>query len=187
MRLEEELTRGIEAGLAPAPSEPETREGRAVTVPSHWWFNLVCRTCGHTFRRGDAVLVDLVARMVRHLEPGLDCAGGPGAEPSATVAEFAAGLQDGWPASVPLIRLAKDDWRVPRPGQRQAAPRCRYCAHTFRPGEHVVVCPCRVGDPSCGAAVHRDPARGLSCWERWQPDGVVAICPVAKTKVTDHG
>ncbi|MFB9250460.1 hypothetical protein ACFFWE_19650 [Sphaerisporangium melleum] len=184
--MQEEFALGLAAGLAPRRGAPAERRGTAVTVPAHWWFHLVCRTCGHTFRRGDRVRYDLTARTAEHLEPGLGCAGGPASEESGEAAEFTDGLLAGWPANVPVVRLAADDWRIPRPGLRTAAPKCRYCAHTFRPGEQVVVCPCQVARPVCGAAVHRDPARGLSCWERWRPDGRVEICPVAKARAAEN-
>jgi hypothetical protein len=59
---------------------------------------------------------------------------------------------------------------------------CLFCAHTFRPGELVVVCPCSPRRRRCGAAVHRDPAQGLVCWESWRPDSQVPVCPIMLTR-----
>jgi hypothetical protein len=177
MRIAVELARGIETGLAP---QREQATDDSVTSPPSWWFNLECTTCGHTFRSGDRVRVDAVTRLVVHLEPGLGCAGGPATEQDPETARFAAGLLSAWPSGARVVELTENDWRLPQPSTGRAGQRCLYCAHTFRPGEQVVVCPCRRDEPACGAAVHRDPARGLPCWERWRPDGTVTICPVAK-------
>ncbi|WUI02583.1 hypothetical protein OHR68_12505 [Spirillospora sp. NBC_00431] len=187
MRIAHELQRGIELGLVPRSTGPdEAVDGTAVTAPASWWFSLVCRTCGHTFRRGDRVRVDAAARAVEHLEPGLGCAGGPAADHTSEADEFAAGLLSVWRTDAPIVRLAPGDSLLPRPGEGPAR-RCLHCANTFRPGEHVVMCPCRRDDPVCGAAVHRDPARGLPCWERWRPDGTVKVCPVVKAKADGDG
>ncbi|QXJ20201.1 hypothetical protein AGRA3207_000873 [Actinomadura graeca] len=188
MRIENELQRGIDEGLVPRPEEPDDGDagGVAVTAPPSWWFSLDCRSCGHTFRRGDRVRVDAENRTAEHLEPGLGCAGGPAAERTTEADEFAAGLLSAWTTDAPVVRLADGDPRLPRPGQGPA-PRCLHCANTFRPGEYVVVCPCHRDDPVCDAAVHRDPARGLPCWERWRPDGTVTICPVAKARADGNG
>jgi hypothetical protein len=66
--------------------------------------------------------------------------------------------------------------RRPAPPFRRMT--CMFCAHTFRPGETVIICPCSPGAPQCDAAVHRDPSRGLVCWESWHSGQRVKVCPV---------
>jgi hypothetical protein len=185
---EAELLLGIEAGLDPQPAvELVEADGTALTSASSWWNYRLCKTCGHTFRRGDRVRVDQAARTVAHLEPALGCVAVPladGSGESTEAAAFAAGLLAQWPPllDMPVARISAGDWRLPSPGTGRRAPVCLYCGHTFRVGEYVVVCPCRAGEQLCGATVHRDPAAGLPCWERWRPDGVVTICPVTLAK-----
>jgi hypothetical protein len=191
-----ELEFGISLGLSPLPEQDET-DGVAITKLSSWWNHLHCRTCGHTFRRGDRVRVNMAERTVTHLVPGLAC-GEPAGDSAADaeVAAFRAGVLAAWPVpeGVRVRQLAADDWRIPAgPADLREANVCLHCGHTFRAGEYVVVCPCRPalpqaadGEPrtaSCGRAVHRDPAAGLSCWEQWRPDGVVTVCPVTQVRV----
>lgn len=101
-------------------------------------------------------------------------------------ADLVSGLMEAWPPGpgARIRQLSPDDWRVDRrhrPGERP--PACLYCGHTFRAGEFVVCCPCG-REPECGAAVHRDPAAGLPCWERWRPRGRTDLCPVTLERVT---
>jgi hypothetical protein len=184
-----ELELGILLGMDPRPALTETTtQGVASTTSSSWWNRTLCGTCGHTFRRGDRVLLDQATRVVRHLVPGLDC----GTDPEGTAqeegndrAELAAGLLSAWPGEARVVRLEADDWRIPRRDRRTGgpAPVCLYCAHTFRGGEYVVVCPCSPRAAICEVAVHRDPAAGLPCWERWRPTGGVAVCPTTRTRL----
>jgi hypothetical protein len=195
-----EVEHGILLGLQPQP-QPDLygadADGVTVTRPSSWWNHLRCGRCGHTFRRGDRVRADLGTRRVEHLVPGLGCAGREdGGVATAEAAEFGAGLLAAWPTDppVPVHRLPPGDWRIPA-GPRDVRDQhvCVLCGHTFRAGEHVIICPCRAaarsaGDgrslpPACGRAVHRDPAIGLSCWENWRPDGSVPVCPVSQVRV----
>lgn len=175
---------GERAAFAP-PAEPGVT-GRTKTTLVSWWNHLLCGTCGHTFRRGDWVSQDAETSVVVHLDPALGCAGDP-AEEDATVqpeagdlGEFTDGISATWPPAgrAPVTLLQRGDWRVARPRPPAERARCLYCAHTFRAGEYVVVCPCDPARPACGAAVHRDPAAGLACWESWQPTGRVRLCPV---------
>jgi hypothetical protein len=184
-----ELRDGISRGVAAQPgAERDGADGVTVTRLSSWWNHLRCRSCGHTFRRGDPVRVRRRERSVVHLVPGLRC-GTPAADDQGAAAEVAAfrdGLLSAWPAppGLRLRRLAADDWRLPDgPRDLRDTNVCLQCAHTFRPGESVIVCPCPLEPAGCGRAVHRDPAVGLSCWEAWRPDGSVTICPVTQTAV----
>jgi hypothetical protein len=190
---------GLADGLDPQPAAG-TADGVAVTSASSWWSGLTCHSCGHTFRRGDRVRTTSGAATPVHLDLALGCAppegtsdrGATGEDPA--LAEFAAGLAEAWPPAdgVRVVRLAPDDWHVARVGHRGRPVTCLYCAHTFRGGEYVVMCPCRSSggasprEEGCGAAIHRDPAAGLPCWENWRPEGAVTVCPVRMTMVGDH-
>lgn len=171
--------------------------GETVTTLISWWNHLLCDACGHTFRRGDRVVRDAMTRTVRHLEPTLGCSERAGqasasASDDGDVADpddlraFAEGLHKAWPPEigVPVTHLSPDDWRVRRPPEPLERTRCLYCAHTFRPDEQVVICPCSPQSPVCGAAVHRDPIAGLVCWESWRPEGDVRSCPVTAQRRT---
>lgn len=185
-----ELALGIEVGLEPQGTfADDGASGVLTTRSSSWWNYRRCKTCGHTFRRGDRVLVDAMARKVAHLVPGLACGADPAGDPSAASDdrdEFTAGLLVTWPTSVPVTRVAAGDWRVPRPDSPVRAPECLYCGHTFRPGEYVVICPCKAfrgEETACGTAVHRDPAAGLPCWDNWQPAGQLTVCPTTTARL----
>jgi hypothetical protein len=192
-----EVALGIEIGLEPqARFADDGASGVVITRSSSWWNYRRCTTCGQTFRRGDRVLVDSVRRTVQHLVPGLACGSDPGlvcgsdpglvAMAGADRNAFTVGLLRTWPPAVPVTRIKAGDWRIPRPGSTRPAPKCLYCGHTFRDGEYVVVCPCQSDQgrpPACGAAVHRDPAAGLPCWDNWQPGGRLVICPTTTAKL----
>jgi hypothetical protein len=186
-RTDRDLLLGIAAGLEPRADVADyTVDGVVITRPSSWWNHTRCRTCGHTFRRGDRALVDSSAGTVEHLMPGLGCAADPDSPGPAGAddrAEFSDGLLSTWPANVPLTLIAPGDWRLPRPGSGWRAPTCLYCGHTFRVGEYVVACPCQPTRAVCGAAVHRDPASGLPCWDRWRPSGRLTVCPTTMAKL----
>jgi hypothetical protein len=188
---------GVTEGLDPQErSDDIADDGTAVTNAWSRWNGRVCATCGHTFRRGDRVrTAGSRGGTVAHLDPLLHYAGSDPAdggaeqraeEDESILAEFSAGLLSEWPPldGVRVTRLEADDWHVARPGRRGRPIVCLYCAHTFRPGEHVVLCPCAQSAdwdqavPGCGEAVHRDPAVGLPCWEKWCPTGEVTVCPV---------
>lgn len=190
---------GLADGLDPQPAAG-TADGTAVTSASSWWSGLTCQSCGHTFRRGDRVRPTPGGAVPVHLDPALRCSPPEGTSDhdapveDPALEEFAAGLAESWPPTdgVGVTRLARDDWHVARTGHRGHPVVCLYCAHTFRVGEYVVICPCRssggaglVGE-GCGAAIHRDPAAGLPCWENWRPEGTITVCPVRMTMVGDH-
>ncbi|MBY8847833.1 hypothetical protein K7G98_03660 [Saccharothrix sp. MB29] len=179
---------GFDAGEAaafdPQPVRDAGGSGERITSLTSWWHTRWCQVCGHTFRRGDRVLV--ADSRVRHLDPTLDCAeSGGGRADEAEVVRFTEGLLATWPVvgDVPLTRT--DDvpglLAPPLGGLRRAA--CLFCAHTFRPGEFVVMCPCTPAARVCARAVHRDPARGLPCWESWRPGSTLKVCPVTLTRL----
>jgi len=181
----EEFDWGLSAGTGSQKSVIH-ESGPTVTTGDSWWHTRICTTCGHTFRRGDRVIVQETSGQVQHLQSGLGCAGADAsdaAERGGDVLDFREGMLDAWqPAqdvTVVPAEAVPELLAPPYAGFRRA--RCLSCAHTFRPGELVVVCPCRQG--RCVRAVHRDPTRGLVCWESWRPDGRVEVCPVLLTRM----
>lgn len=199
MRLDSDaFDEGMAEGLDPQQLPAHVGDS-AVTHVSSPWNHRLCATCGQSFRRGDRVrLGGGGTGEVAHLDPGLDCAGGP-VDPrsgddtgqtgrTADIADFAAGVLAAWPPlnDVPVVRLGTADWQVARLSVHGVRPpRCLYCGHTFRAGEHVVLCPCAPDRPACGSAVHRDPSAGLVCWENWRPEGRLAVCPVKLVAVPE--
>lgn len=182
---------GVAEGLDPQ-EETDRHRDTAVTHVSSPWNHRLCTVCGHSFRRGDRVrLGGGGTNDVTHLEPGLGCGvtSGTAGENSEKMnaADFASGVVAAWPPldAVPVTRLGADAWQVARPAHGDRPPRCLYCGHTFRPGEHAVVCPCSPGRPHCAAAVHRDPVAGLICWESWRPEGRLTVCPVKLVPVRE--
>jgi len=174
--------------------DPQDGSAERITRITSWWHFRWCTTCGHTFRRGDRVHVDPSTRRIWHLEPGLGCAD-PGAQhqdaahhprqDAAELREFLAGVDSAWPIAddVPVV-LTDDEPHLLAPpigGLRRMV--CLHCAHTFRPHEFVVVCPCAPRSRECRFAVHRDPGLGLICWESWRPSGRLAVCPVTQRRL----
>ena len=180
---------GYEAGMHPR-LDCGHGGGVAVTTTLSRWLGLTCTTCRHTFRVGDRVLLE--GPQVRHLDPVLDCAAdrdastGDGDGDGRDLQDFARGLLESWPAaSGTPVRLTAGDWRIPRRDQGPPGPTCPVCAHTFRPGDMVIICPCHrpfeeSDQPRCQLAVHRDPVSGLTCWDDWRPDGRLARCPITR-------
>ncbi|MEV4515510.1 hypothetical protein AB0K00_41955 [Dactylosporangium sp. NPDC049525] len=190
----------FEAGLA-APFGTRLAGGTALEPGAEFtvagaspWNHATCTRCRHTFRRGDRVRCD-DAGEPRHRSPGLGCLGddalpapaGPG--PAAGASAFVAGLEEAWrpPANVPVVRLDAGHHLLAPPVGGLLRASCLFCAHTFRPGEAVVICPCRPSQQRCRAAVHRDPAAGLTCWESWRPGGALAVCPVTLVAIDAPG
>src|SRR3712207_1934917 len=88
-----ELTQGIILGLDPQPLiDFAVADGVAVTRPSSWWNHLTCGQCGHTFRRGDRVVVNQQERAVVHLVPALGCAQPADVAAHEEITSFAGGL-----------------------------------------------------------------------------------------------
>jgi hypothetical protein len=175
----EQFAAGYEAGTGRlGPAGPT--DGDIVTPGSAWWHHQWCETCGHTFRRGDAVR--LSGGRVGHLDPALACLNATGRPPASTAAQraFNDGLHAEWPAGegAGTFLLAADDPLLAPPLGDLRRAFCRYCGHTFRPDEHVVQCPCRPDLRRCAVALHRDPAGGLMCWEAWITGGRTRTCPV---------
>lgn len=159
-----------------------------LTRITSWWHFQWCATCGHTFRRGDRVRVDPVSNQVWHLEPGLGCVGSEdevGQPDAADLQEFLAGVNTVWPVAgdVPVVLTDDQPYLLAPPIGGLRRMFCLYCAHTFRPHELVVICPCAPRQRECRFAVHRDPGLGLVCWERWRPSGTLSVCPVTQRRL----
>ncbi|MEV8032357.1 hypothetical protein ACFYW8_21680 [Streptomyces sp. NPDC002742] len=165
-------------------------DGPARTTGDSLWFDLYCRVCGHTFRRGDAVYV--VYRGdddpdVRHQSPELPCAPLPDdvvAEPVRTdrVEVFYAAADR---ANPPRQGLHLTRLQPGHPLLVDVIPRrhCVLCCQSFRPFELAVVCPCSPAEPRCGLGVHRDAGRGLVCYDSWTVQGALTRCPTNLQKL----
>jgi hypothetical protein len=175
--------RGLDSSTDPANSQA-TQEGIAQTTLRSRWLHSDCPVCGHTFRPEDRVELKADGS-VYHCSEALPCAGGDtGAQATGEVgadglAGFFAGLAEAWPlpTDVPAVRLEPGHELLAAPLRAYRRRRCLVCAHSFRAYEVVVICPCSPLDPACALAVHRDPVRGLTCWEAWAPSGHLHHCP----------
>lgn len=158
-----------------------TAGGPAVVTTASPWLALECPVCRHTFRSGDRVVVGPDGK-ARHEGEGCACGS---AVPEDVSKGFLAGViaAVGNPDGLRLTVLTAGHPLLSGPEFGFPRKRCPVCAHTFRPNEMVVVCPCYPSDgekPRCEWAVHRDPARGLLCWEALQQANT--RCPVRGAK-----
>jgi hypothetical protein len=181
---------GLLAGLM-AAHDPENQagpvEGPATTTSRSPWHRTLCPVCRHTFRRGDRVEVEAVAggRRVVHASEDLACArwvirqgGGP-----RPVDAFFRGMDAAWPPPDRVVRLNWGHELLAEPPLECRRRSCAFCGHTFRHGDVVIICPCSPPPALCAAAIHRDPQKGLNCWESLYPAGIDAAdqqrhCPV---------
>lgn len=195
--VEGRFSAGLTAGLDPDASdqqEPLTRDQprQITTTIRSRWLHRLCPVCGHTFRPGDGVRVTSGEEVV-HDMPGLRCAplvaevrvdgslpevavdGGTsdgGTNDGGSSQAFFEGLAAAWPMpdDVAVVRLEGSHPLLAPP--RGDIPRrsCRVCGHSFRPMDHVVLCPfsdsCEARG-GCRVAVHRDLLRQLHCWDEW--------------------
>lgn len=173
-----------------AARDPENRAtaagGTATTTARSPWYRDCCPVCRHTFRRGDEVLVEKGGSRVVHASAELPCARGPSRSGPASprpVDAFFRGLDASWPPPDRVIRLGPGHELLAEPPAGCRRRSCAYCGHTFRRGDTVIVCPCYPPPGGCSAAVHRDPQKGLHCWEELYPEGEAAAggprrCPV---------
>lgn len=182
----DDFDRGVRQALDPALAPAIAGTGAvAVTVGDSPWHTRRCTRCGHTLRRGDRVRVGADGRTAEHLDPTLGCAGGDGgaAVPAgADARDFSDALLEAWPVEGGVAVVPAEDVAGLLAPPSRGFPRtaCLVCAHTFRPGELVVVCPC--GQGRCLSAVHRDPAGGLLCWEAWRDLDRHDRCPLLLTR-----
>ncbi len=176
---------GLAAGLDAATAQRDDNDSGAppvlattvTTTLRSRWLHRVCPLCGHTFRPGDLVQTAPGQDAV-HDMPGLRCAsladgGALAVEVSALGnATFFEGLAAAWPMpdDVKIVRLEGDHRLLAPPRGAIRRRSCRVCGHSFRPMDHVVLCPCSLVDASkqpCEIAVHRDLLRQMHCWDQW--------------------
>ncbi|MCP4654562.1 MAG: hypothetical protein GY856_03980 [bacterium] len=184
-RLKAAFDAGKAAALDPANAPAAVTGGRATTTLQSPWLHLRCRLCGHTFRPGDEI--ELSGGVAAHASAALPCAGAAGSAPPASpeIAEFFAGLDETWPPpkNLAIIRLEDGHFLLAPPVAGFRRRSCAVCGHTFRPHDHVVLCPCFPDKPRCQVAIHRDPIHGLHCWEDWNPGAHKLHCPATSREI----
>ncbi len=184
------MAAGLDPDAASGSDSSTSGQTRHVTTTLRSrWLHRLCPVCGHTFRPGDVVLLTPEGKAV-HDMPDLRCKGlvaegriedplsristegGSPIEPCKGNRAFFDGLAAAWPMpdDVPVVRLEDGHPLLAPP--RGGIPRrsCRVCGHSFRPMDHVVLCPCSVSSAvtrDCRVAVHRDLLRQLHCWDEW--------------------
>lgn len=156
-----EFAAGQTAALNP------TAAGPAVMTAASPWVSRPCPGCGHTFRVGDRVTTAPDGTVRHQGATGCESVVSAAPDQGAAAEGFVLGLGEaiGIPPGVKLTVLAAGHPLVAGPEHGRRRRKCPVCAHTFRPNEAVVICPCRPDRPECEWAVHRDAGRGLLCWE----------------------
>jgi hypothetical protein len=175
--LRERFEAGRRRGLDPAN---QTMTGVARTTLNADWLGGDCAVCGHTFRFDDLVYVEFTetgrVERLRHHTPNLPCSGQVTAEPPPSrdlTDRFFSGIDRANPPELATTLLHADHPLVAPRRQRQ---KCRFCGDTFRPLESAIVCPCRPEQPMCQSGLHRDPRRGLLCYDEWTKSVKLAKC-----------
>ena len=174
----EQFESGLSAGLDPDNQQKSSNENspaQHVTTLRSRWLHRRCSICGHSFRLGDEISVQIDGNVV-HDMAGLRCAGGSDgvANNSDNKLAFFRGLDEAWcaPAGTCIERLDENHYLLAYTRNGRIRPSCRICGHTFRPGDLVVICPCRpslkVEGRKCIAAVHRDTMNQLHCLDDWE-------------------
>lgn len=174
-----EFEAGLALGLDPDSTQVKTESdadaSQRITTLRSRWLHRRCSCCGHSFRLGDEVAL-ATNGTVLHDMVGLRCAGGADANASDQDSKqaFYQGLDEAWPtpASACIERLEGNHYLLAPPRSGLARAACRICGHTFRPGDHVVICPCspslNAAERKCVAAVHRDTLNQLHCLDEWE-------------------
>lgn len=174
---------GLAAGLDPDSQSagqgenPADAQQRITTLRSRW-LHRRCACCGHSFRLGDEVARGANGGMLHDMY-GLRCIGGGNAAPPnpQMKRDFFTGLDQAWPTptEIGIERLEEPHPLLAPPDRGHVRSACRVCGHTFRPGDHVVICPCSPSanpeERKCVAAVHRDTLQQLHCWDEWVKAG----------------
>jgi hypothetical protein len=182
-KLREDFVAGKESFLD--ESRQPLKPGKAVETSSlSPWLYLKCPGCKHSFRVGDRVDLGKYGAQHSPFPEGCPSSSVSGKYPAESAAFFD-GLQEGWPAPADqrIVRLTLGSAQVAPPLGGFSRSRCPVCAHTFRPGDEVLICPCslsaaRSSFEPCNVAIHRDPMRKLSCWELWNPGKKLETCPI---------
>jgi len=182
--MSEELVRQFERGLRRGRDPVNNGgDGPATTTADSVWLADYCDGCGHSFRRGDRVLVRWGPPLtVRHFQSEAPCSEDDetGGEAADDAFHQALDRANPPPSGMAAHRLL--------PGHPLLVPvrprlRCAFCSKTFRPYEMAAVCPCSPDDPKCGLGVHRDPGRGNDCYDAWVANGPLSHCPTTFQKV----
>ena len=142
-QFEAGLTMGLDPdNRAPFVGNPgDDNSARRLTTLRSRWLHRRCTVCGHSFRLGDEVTLTPSGGVV-HDMPRLRCAEGATTAPD-DVAErqaFFQGLDAAWASSTCIERLEDGHYLLAPPQTGRARSTCRVCGHTFRPGDHVVIC-----------------------------------------------
>ena len=175
---DESFSAGLRTGLDPHTAEQDESQRNGLSLQSLTslrspWLHKLCKVCGHTFRPGDEVRI-LEGKEVVHDMPGFRCDGHDGltglGDGLGRIVDFYEGIALAWPmpVDVPILRLEAGHWLLAPSRDGLRRPVCRVCGHSFRPMDHVVICPCRPNDPSCRVAIHRDLFRQLHCYDEWK-------------------
>jgi hypothetical protein len=200
-RLQAAFDAGIESVRDETASLSLDQGRSARTTLNSWWYQEVCPYCHHTIRVGDTVR-RLLGGSIVHDDPRLPCPSArqtlevppevsitPSGDAHACAASearaFFDGLEREWaPArGIVLTLLVKGHPLLSPPFAGFRRRRCVGCDHTFRPLDLVVICPCNPARPLCQAAIHRDPAHNLSCFEMWSPSGTRTHCPITSREL----
>jgi hypothetical protein len=175
--LRERFQAGRRRGLDPTN---QATTGAARTTLNADWIGRDCSVCRHTFRFDDLVYVEYTEtgriELVRHHTPSLPCSDKvvPEPPPSREVTDrFFAGIDRANPPEMATVLLHADH---PLVAPRRERQKCRFCGDTFRPLESAIVCPCRPDQPMCQSGLHRDPRRGLLCYDEWTKSIKLAKC-----------
>jgi hypothetical protein len=185
MSAADEFRRGLQAE-GDARTDPSFHGGVASTRLRSPWLHRRCPRCDHSFRRDDRVKLTPEGEAVHTDDTPFCGAGGPldlrdrrdrGMDVADVDREFLEGFAEGCPAPpVQLLRLMPGDPVLVRgPFGRRTCP---VCAHTLRPYDEVVPCPCFPGAARCGALVHHDPFHQMPCTHDWNDRAGKRACPV---------
>lgn len=183
---------GFEAAMDPRNQEAFQKGGKAITTSRSFWLHSRCNRCAHTFRSGDEVILE--QGRAQHLDSSTFCRSEIVNEKgqqklargsSSKVETFFSGLDEAWPPPEDILRLEEGHRLLAPPVAGFRRHSCLMCSHTFRLHDQVVICPCSPDAPLCGAAIHRDPVRGLNCLQSWNPGGkAVVYCPVTSRRLS---
>ncbi len=181
---------GLKASLDPY-NKDRLRGGTAKTTLSSAWLYKKCPRCSHSFRLDDAVYITTEGQVL-HDSPALDCAGRQGTaddDMADEVFEFYSGIIESYlPERTVLPQIVTPGNPVvahllDAPGHGFKRYQCGICAHTIRPNDIIVLCPCHPEAPGCRLAIHLDPFRGLNCWGAWNSNVKEAYCPAFSQKL----
>lgn len=172
--VEAAFAAGLAVGLDPDAHAAGGQPQADLATPQHVittlrsrWLHRPCPTCTHTFRPGDAVVVQANGQVV-HDMPQLQCPAVTRDPATSAVDQHAlfAGLAHAWPLpdAIPVLPLEPERWLVAQPRVGFSRHACRVCGYSLRPGDRVVLCPCDPSTPRCRVAVHRDILQQLHCW-----------------------